>query len=405
MLRSEPNSRPEFIRILISTPSFYGLVTWVPAFTLYNLGPIPWNEASGNLWLMFWMLTLGYAFSLAVSVNLHRDFAPSGWWHKADRGTTLNFLLLLHTLGFIGVALYVWDFSASLGGVSIFGDALLHESHRIRWEAEITTSRGFQISYFGWAAIVLTWFLKDVSKSWRGIAITLALLQFVGNLLFIDRTRPTWLLFAILLTGIIRVRKASVSRYITRLALLPILFFGIFVGIGAWVGKTDFNEAFKTSERQSIFEGPIYYATCGFAYLGWALDVNEYSRNAGERVLYPLYRVWMIFDPSKAPPSQINEFVNVPMPTNVGTLLEPYVRDGGISFALLGMLVHSLGLDFLALIVKRRFSPFGAFFLVNLCFINSIGFFTPKLNSFPVWLFAVAWVSTLAYSRLATAGK
>jgi oligosaccharide repeat unit polymerase len=386
---------PDKIRNLASTPSAYGLITWVLGFLTYYYGPIPWNRPTPDLWVVFSVVTICFLLSLLVSISIlnRPDYSPRGWWVvQNDRRVGFYLIAVLHLIGLTGIAKYIVDFGRSMGDIFQFKQAFLYESYLIRREAEATSSYGFQISYFGWIAIGLSLLYKS-SNVWKSrTLLLLSLLQLVANVSFIDRTRPTWIIFTGLLLVVLTSRSLTISRLLGVATMIPVLLIALFVSIGSWIGKTDFNEAFKGDNRFSILEGPIYYVSCGFAYLNWASLNVDSSTDFGQRTFYPVYRVWEIFDKSKRPPSQINDFVDVPLPTNVGTLAEPFIRDGGLLFVLVGALTHSFLFDIMATILRRQRSALGLYLLTNLCFINFIGFFTPKLNSFPVWFLFGSWI-------------
>ena len=385
---------PDAVRNLAATPSFYGLVMWIAGFLVYYYGPIPWNRPTGNFWVVYISVAFCFLLSSLFSIGILNRTAhsPSGWWViRNSRTTSFYSIIILHLVGFAGVAKYVVDFGRSMGDIRMFQHAFVYESYLIRMEAETTTSYGFQISYIGWIAVGFSLLYKS-PQAWKKRVVLLAsLLQFSINIVFIDRTRPTWIIFTGLILLVITSRSLTTKRLLGLVALIPLTLVCLFVLIGSWIGKTDFNEAFKSEDKVSVLEGPIYYVGCGFAYLNWASDHVDRSTEFAQRTLYPFYRVWEVFDRSKKPPSQINEFVNVPLPTNVGTFIEPFIRDGGLLLAMAGALMHSFISDIMAMVLRRQGSPMGLFLLANLCFVNFIGFFTPKINTFPVWFFVAIW--------------
>jgi len=386
---------PDAVRNLAATPSFYGLVMWVAAYLIYYYGPIPWNRPTASLWIVFFTVAFCFLFSTLFSLYfLNRPaHTPPGWWLvRNSRTTGFYFVMALHAVGFVGVGTYISDFGRSMGDIAQFQQAFVYQSYLIRQEAEGTTSYGFQISYIGWIAIGFSLLYQSPVLWKKRVLIVLSLIQLGSNLAFIDRTRPTWIVFTSIMLLVITSRTLSLKRLSALIALAPVFIVALFILIGGWIGKTDFNEAFKSDEKASVLEGPIYYVSCGFAYLSWASDNIEPSPEIAQRTLYPLYRIWELFDRTKKPPSQIGDFVNVPLPTNVGTLIEPFIRDGGLLFAIAGAVLHSFGFDVLALILRRQGSPIGLFLLANLCFVNFIGFFTPKINTFPIWLFVGLWL-------------
>jgi oligosaccharide repeat unit polymerase len=85
------------------------------------------------------------------------------------------------------------------------------------------------------------------------------------------------------------------------------------------------------------------------------------------------------------PPPPVLEFMSVPHLTNVGTFLEPFLRDGGWIFILAGILLHSFVFDKIAMGVLKRITPMGVIIIATLCFINFMAFFVPKIVSTATW--------------------
>ena len=347
------------------------------------------------MWLVFWATAGFFSVSLAMSLMLFPErLTPRlrPWQHSKMGLGVFAWCVIAHGIGFLGIVKYVVDYGASLGSVGDFGSLLIYESYKIRQANEVTTSIGFQVSYIGWIAIGLS-LLSGGQGTWqKRIVYALCGLQFLCNCLFIDRTRPTWILFICFICIVYMSQRISRKTMLFYLGGLPLFFVTLFIIIGAWIGKTDFSKAFMSDNKAQILEGPIYYASCGFAYLNWAVDHVDPSRLFLERSLYPAYKVYSLIDPTKLPMSQVNEFVSVPLPTNVGTFIEPFIRDAGLVFAVFGMIVHSFIFDFLAAYLRRQGSAIGIFLLGNICFTTFIGFFTPKANSFPIWLFILVWL-------------
>ena len=57
-----------------------------------------------------------------------------------------------------------------------------------------------------------------------------------------------------------------------------------------------------------------------------------------------------------------------------------------------GLLLHTFVFDRVGLWLMQRGGLLALFAWSNLCFVNGISFFTPKFNTFPVWLFTVCGV-------------
>ena len=294
--------------------------------------------------------------------------------------------MVLHGLGFLGIALYIRDFANALGGIANFGNALLTASYLIRWEGQATTSLGTQLNYFGWIAIALTWFEYRRGRIGR-VWLVVAAVHFAANLVYIDRTRPIWIVFTAAVLGLLAIPPDRPLRLARIVALGAAAFGGIFLVLAVWIGKVvrpgQFGETVLPLWAQNLYN----YGTGGFAYFSQLVGATEPIEYLPVRALYPGVKVLAALGAAGAPPSQINEFFFAPFPTNVGTFLEPYYRDGGLAFACAAIVVHSFGIDYFALKLLRSQRPLALFAWANLCFVSFIAFFTPKLTNFPVWLF------------------
>jgi hypothetical protein len=171
----------------------------------------------------------------------------------------------------------------------------------------------------------------------------------------------------------------------------------VFVILGAWIGKIDLSASSgvdRTTMTESL-EPAYFYATSGFAYLNRIL-VDEQPAWSLARSGYPLAMVAYQAGLAERPPPQVNEFINVPMLTNVGTFLEPLYRDGGVGLLIGGLVLLPFLSGLLGLWLLRQASVFGLVGWSTTCFCSFMSFFTPKFNNAPTWLFiAVGVIATV----------
>ncbi|MRR54708.1 MAG: oligosaccharide repeat unit polymerase [Deltaproteobacteria bacterium] len=389
------------LRTLLFIPSFYGAVTWGIWLILYTAELMNLDECSILAMVIYLIVELAFVLSIYVSLPHYRNYFEITRERTnlagADTGNSPGlamFLLVLHLVGFMGLVLYVVEFAKNLGGISGFFLALVNEAYAIRWEAETSASVGTQLSYFGWIAISLTVYYivrKKVSSYWLAVAVV----QFLGNLLFIDRTRPLWIIFTTLLIILPAARELSLNRISRWMIFSIIAAFMLFWAVAEWTGKTGYKGIYESSVLPGITQDFYVYGVSGFAYFNQVLQSNESPTYTPERILYPLFTFLSRFGVTGAPPSQILEFYDVPFSTNVGTFLEPFYRDGGLLFVLIGILIYSFGLDLAGLFVLNSGKPLALYAWANICFTSFIGFFTPKIASFPVWLFVVLGFSVI----------
>ncbi len=374
---------------LFFIPSLYGGVMWGAALALYGARLLEWERNGAYAMVLFLLVEALFVLSVCLHSPIYEH------WFSAERSISAiqlraslqkSLILLLHGIGFIGLAKYVIDFSEGFGGIEGFIIALLSQSYLIRAAAEDTFSIGTQLSYFGWIAIALTVLQvtqKRISRWW----LTIGLLQFCGNLMFIDRTRPIWILFTsflMVLLGLPKLNVLKILRWATLGCVLAVL---AFLGIAEWIGKIPEGGTYGTSTLTPQAENVYYYITAGFPYFNRILEEQRAVSYVPERTLYPAAKMLSSLSLVEPPPTQINEFEYLPFETNVGTFLESLYRDGGILFVTLGIIIYTFGLDMVGLKLLRSRTLLASYAWANVCFVSFMGFFTPKLSTFPVWLF------------------
>lgn len=374
--------------VLILTPSFYGFATWTITLILYLLRILAWPPPTPTALAV--MLTTAVCF--LASLLLHRPLYRR-WLVGLRKAPLINpyrkyrwLLAVLHLVGFIGLGLYVQHYSAMLGGFTNFTRLLMERSYVIRLATVESESVGTQISYFGWIAIAITVLFiygKWISKLW----LIVAFVQFAGNFLFIGRTRPIWLLITSVTVLAPLARSVGLRRIFIVSGILICTLLTIFVGMGIWVGKISEGIVFeRTSNLPPAVQNVYVYITEGYAYLDAVIRYEKPQRGF-EGVAYPFYRLLASINLVEEPRSQVNPFYNLPYSGNIGTFLEPFYRDGGIVFTIVGILIGTFGVDSLALVMWRSNHVFGWFAASQLAFCSSMAFMTPKLSSLPVWLF------------------
>lgn len=393
---------------LLFIPSFYGFVAWGVCLALYSVRLLEWFpsiDAGVGIFLLtvisFLAATLLYmpAYGRVLDGDAWaKGDPPENRWRHAAAALPDKVLALLHGLGLLGLFLYLREISAIFGGLDQLIDVLASESYLIR-QSEVDLI-GIYISYFGWIAIPLTmlkWRATSRLPWWLFIAV---LLQFSGNLLFIDRTRPIWLAFVSLLIIFPLIPRFQFHRLVVRMLVISAFAIGAFFAIGLWIGKTGAGLSYYGYVGMSDYYAVLYYyLTSGFAYFENMLIAGQGDPMGLARSLYPLYKAGSMLGLVAEPPSQILPFEEVPFPANVGTFLEPYFMDGGYPLVLVAILVHTFGLNAIALAVLRGGSPWGTFLWATLCFVAFISFFVPKLVSTPVWMFFVIALTAMTFAR------
>ena len=388
------------LRTLLLIPSFYGATLFATAFALYAGNSGEYEQGSPEVYLVCLVVVL--AFTLATARSLPRfarcetqlSLQPTGGGHYA-----WTLIAVLHLIGLWGIYQYFNSLAGYFGSPLEVVLRLMSNSGEIRIAAPEVTSVGIQISYAGWIAIWLT-AIKNPTASGKWILIGMSIIQLAANLLFVDRTRPIWILFvAALLFGLKHFSLLRTRLLLVIMTCVGVGFISLFVLIGAWVGKVSVSSGSGGVDLHTALEPVYIYTTSGFAYLNRVLLLEEPDMTLA-RSLYPLWTVGAHFGLVSAPPSQINEFLFTPKPTNVGTFLEPMYRDGGLVLVLAGIALHAFGFNWIGLRLVRRQSALCSVAWAVLCFTDAIAFFTPKYASAPVWLFVGLGLAVLIWRPL-----
>jgi hypothetical protein len=381
-------------------PSFYGLVTFSMAFLLYLLNFSGFDAPSIETLLLCAFATLSFVIATVLwQPSFQRLVAKGAYQTRAGpAGETRGFLvaLALQFVGLLGIFLYARGLASYFGSWLQLGLLMLTASHEVRWAAEEVQSVGTQLGYIGWVAIWL-WAYREATYRATWTERLLAMVQFSANLIYVDRTRPIWILFGVSLVFLyLRQNRFSVGAIIRASSIATAATLGIFIFVGLWVGKISVEGESSFGDRSAALLMPLNdYATGGFAYLN-RIVLDEAPELRPARSLYPLFVVASRVGATDPPPPQVNEFLLVPVETNVGTFIEPAYRDAGLLFAFLVVAAHAFGFNWLArrLLERPQFMHIVAW--TALCFCNLFAFFTPKFNNVPTWLFVgLAALATL----------
>lgn len=386
------------LRYLLLMPSFYGAVTWLPWLVLYWMRLLPWNETSALAMTLYAGMALAFLASIVVFSSRYRVLARAGSETRHVSTAKRMLLLAAHALGFIGIVKYVSDFGRAFGGVQGFALLLQNSPHLIRLEQMEQSSAGTQLAYFGWIAVNVTalWVHENRLSRWWLLP---SILQFIGNLLFINRMRPIWMLFVTACTLIPATRKVTIGRLTKTLGLAAACAGALFVALGVWIGKISTERKLEEASALPVsMQSLYYYGTSGFAYFDDILrrDPTPAVELVPKRLAYPLIKALNALELADEPPAQILEFRDLPYSTNVGTVLEPFYRDGGLVYTLLGICFASFVMDFLALILWRTKGVLANVAAANLCFASLLAFFAAKITTFPLWFACGLGLSAIA---------
>jgi hypothetical protein len=393
------------LKYLFFMPSFYGFASFFLPGVLYLVKVFQYEETTMAMNVVFVLTCVCMVTSMVFFLPLYARLLGNSTETPASTGRvgvwTQTVLLVGFTIGFYGVAKYTLDVSAYLGGVDIFFLTLFSDQTlNVRGALSETTSSGIQLTYLGWMAATFATGMCS-QKRLGNVWLWPVVLTLLSNLLFIDRTRPFWLL---LTTGLFVlpsvINKLDFGRLFQRVTLAALMMLGLFNLIGNTIGKVNVEGRFGPSIVPLSMQNMVFYATSGYAYLNRLFIYDQPGDYVPRALTYPLGKLLNNLGLAPPPPEQVLEFYYMPFSTNVGTFLEPYYHDGGLLYVVFGILIHSFLMDMLSLkLLKHRENSFAIYLWANLCFANTMACFTPKIFSLPIWLFAISFVVSYLIDR------
>lgn len=382
-------------RHLLLMPSFYLLCTFTVSYLLYLTGLIKYDRPPLELHLLIALTIIFSVLATYFQAPYFSDFINSKKsfkfiQKKYSRSTEYNFfLLLLIAVGTLGILKYTIDYSNYLGGKGFFFILLFNDSGQVRSLAENVSSSGIQVSYLTWIAAFLISIdigLQSKKKWWWLIVVLIVLI----NLVFVDRTRPVWILFTSIIcyfsVSYYRIKKKQIAKTMIGLGVFAV---SLFVVIGVWLGKVA-DESYTEAELPQSVQPLFLYSTSAFAYLGKEIKLEAPKDYKPVRVTYPLQKVLSAVRLVEEPPSQILDFYSIPVMTNVGSFLLPFYKDGGFVYCIIGIVIHTFLFNLLALFFLQNATRLSLIALATLCFTDFIAFFVDKIASLPTWIFILA---------------
>ncbi|WP_428223299.1 O-antigen polymerase [Flavobacterium sp.] len=393
-------------KYLIYVPSFHGFATFLFFYICYFLGIIEYNNCDNYTHLIyitciFFFLISSFLFVNRFKTRLQNTYVSNFTCNFYDSVTMRRYVYIFYAIGNLGFVLYLQKVISFFGGVSIFLAILLSEdSTQIRIESDnFSDSIGIQLSYFSWIAAAISLIVLRQSKNKKKY-IALIVFTFLQNVLFIDRTRPMWIILTLLISVFpFSHRKISNVKVVLTTFFLGVGFYGLFSIIAVLAGKSLTEKQFKGWDISPSAQNFIYYGTSSFAYFNNMVENEEIDSFKLDRTVYPLLKITSSLGITDQPSSLVNDFYFIPSPTNVGTFLEPFYRDGGFLFVFFGMFFHSVILNALGVFFLKNANPFGLFAYANICYVNLMAFFTPKINNFPIWLFLTLGIYFMIYLK------
>lgn len=362
---------------MLLVPSFYAFMSLSVAYVIF-------------LFSSYSMSIYGHSFALlAIFFNLVSVFVFSPFYSrlKVDIGKpNTAFVFLFLTLGVVGLVEYIYNLGSYFGGLMEFVEVLLTAPYKIRWANTDLSNAPFLV-YFGWVGFFLALLARKVGHS--GVLIffmwVLVALNFFGNFLFLDRTRPFWLIFFAILVYVL-TSGGGMRVWVRFFVSLGGLLF-VFVLIGFMVGKI---------ELSSLYEKIEIYFISGFLYFdNLVFSSPDFS---GFRLFYPLGKIFEALGVGVYVPPQILPFLDVPFSTNVATYLEPAFVDWGIWGVVIFLFFHSFILDYFALFLLRSERAALMLLWAVFCFCNFMAFFVPKINTTFVFFVFFIFVVYLLWS-------
>jgi len=230
-------------RHLFFMPSFYLFLTFSLSYGLYLTNVIAWEVPPIELHFWSIMTSLISLLSVVVHQKKYRQLINGIELQQKIKtpflSNRIHLLLFLAftAIGLLGIIKYVMDYSSLLGAFSILTTFFMEDTGKLRTFADNVESIGTQLSYFSWfSAFIITAECanKRISKKWLFAVVFIIL----GNCLFLDRTRPVWLIFVCMLIYFFITYEAHARKKILRIiGTVGAFFVGFFILIGSLLGK------------------------------------------------------------------------------------------------------------------------------------------------------------------------
>lgn len=371
------------INRLILTPSFYVLSTWFVTLLAYIAEPIILLPLSFNAILIILYVM---AVSFVSAVLFSKSYAIAMKYNKPEFQVfpTLFAFVMFSVLGVAGLKAYFDYATDAVGGWGNYLYLVQYNPLAIRALEVSELGGAIQLSYLSWIAIGIgVHLIRKHNVHWaiKLFVLLLVFTEFFLNMAFVDRTRPVWLIVVVGISFIFTL-KDSIRGMKVFLFAGPILVIAIFISFSIVTNKVTAGGTTDTI---------IQYFLGGFAYFNFILDNIAGFEYEPVRIFYPISKVLSALGVIGEVPSQVLDFYQVPFATNVGTFAEPFFRDGGFAFLIVGIPIVLFSIDWLGLIAVKSRSILGVFLYSNLIFTNLIAFFSPKFVSTPIYLFIIVF--------------
>ena len=382
---------------IILPPSFYMWISWIFISILYLLEPIQLMELRKvTVLFIFYVIFLSMISSLIFS-KLYSDALRENIV-KDNNNDPITTFYIFSAAGLIGLYYFFVFASQSVGGITNYIAILISNPLEIRGLSIDELGGIVQLTYFSWLSLGLgiVIILKNRVKLFQKILIySIIFVDFTSNLLFIDRTRPAWLIViaSISIALISKNPKKSLKRFVTT---APPLIAILFIGFSILTGKL------SSAGVQETFSE---YMLGGFSYLNYLFaNIVEFDYYP-VRTFYPISKILESVTIVSDVPSQILYFYSVPFLTNIGTFIEPLYSDGGFAFLIMGIPLVIFFIDWFGLFALRAKSYYGAFIYANLVFCNLLSFFVAKFTSTPIYFFIFIFLMSELMKRVSVSKK
>jgi oligosaccharide repeat unit polymerase len=382
------------LKYALLMPSFQGTVTFTGGLFLYSLHLFNYNHLALETLLLLLITIFVFITSTLLNLKYYKKITGDKNIKQITsqyRNSTFIYVIgVLFIIGWYGIYLYVREFVYYLGSLELYIYFLFGDPLVIRATSNDITPSGIQLTYLAWLASSAT-ILEVKKRNISSMYYVPVIITVVLNLLFIDRTRPTWMIYTFALPVFFTQFNQIRLGKILKVFFIGILFIvGIFIVFKIFTGKESVEGAFGETVLPYELQDLYFYITSGYAYFNELIVQDTNINYVPENTLYPLFKLLSYLNVVKDPPNQVLSFLNVGISfTNVGTMLQPYYQDGGFVYILIGVCVQSFILDYLGYLFLKNGNSFSVYGWANLCFTNFIGFFTPKLVTFPIWFILI----------------
>ncbi len=389
-----------YYRTLLAPAVLFAFV-WLLALGMYNLEFVRYIDVDANTWAMF--AASGGCFLLGCLLgHMARSESPVDSQPSAPGGVEerriLATLAVSLPLGFLGFAMYVGIVNRMVGYDAFIRDPVVIRNlqdtdafrQAFRWPRFLNYLNILNVT------IGAYYISRYRQRRWRNTLLVAMGICFLTTLASMDRTLPfAALAWAFFTAGAASEEGHSTTRLLTRLGAMALVVVALFVGVGAFLGKTidnnpDADKQVLVSPEFRPFVMPYIYLTASIPAYQEFVRHTEGGATHGMYLLLPAAKLLQsTIAPYAQVPDEVGDYYSVPFAFNTHTWLDVCWSDFGYVGILGVPLLVGFGATRLFLRTRSRptFRGCTMYGLSSYIIANSI--FVNKIVSTPVWEYFV----------------